>query len=116
MASNKAAKKVKVDPGEVNAPEQTPDRSEQLLGKEDVKQALQDIFTDIINGFDRQADRADDNMDWWDVYNCILGPKQAYNGQAQIFVPIVHCAIEARKTRFVNQVFPKNGSYIEAVS
>ncbi len=117
MASNKAAKKVKIDPGdEVEEPFQTPDRSEQLCKHPDVEQALQDHFTDVINGFDKQADRADDNMDWWDCYNCILGSKQVYNGSAQIFVPIVHSAIEARKTRFVNQVFPKNGRYIEAVS
>ena len=113
---SKASKKVKIDPGEVLEPLQPPDRDEQLLDREDVKEALFDIFTDIINGFDKQADRADDNMDWWDCYNCILGAKQAYNGTAQIFVPIVHSAIEARKTRFVNQVFPKNGRYIEAVS
>ena len=113
---SKASKKVKIDPGEVLEPLQPPDRDEQLLEREDVKEALFDIFTDIINGFDKQADRADDNMDWWDCYNCILGAKQSYNGTAQIFVPIVHSAIEARKTRFVNQVFPKNGRYIEAVS
>src|SRR5271166_1399875 len=113
---SKASKKVKIDPGEIDPPVQTPDRSEQLLDREDVREALQDKFTEIINGYDKQADRADDIMDLWDVYNCILGQKQAYNGNAQIFVPIVHSAIEARKTRFVNQVFPKNGRYIEAVS
>ena len=116
MAQNKAVKKIKIDPGKVAPAEQTPDRSEQLIGNPDIRQALQDIFTDVVNGFDKQADRADDTMDWWDVYNCILGQKQAYNGTSNIFVPIVHSAIEARKTRFVNQVFPKNGRYIEAVS
>src|SRR5271163_2385571 len=113
---SKAAKKVKIDPGEIDHPVHTPDRSEQLIDKDDVREARQDIFSDIISGLDKQADRADDIMDWWDVYNCILGQKQAYNGNAQIFVPIVHSAIEARKTRFVNQVFPKNGRYIEAIS
>src|SRR5271166_1527213 len=97
---SKASKKVKIDPGEIDPPVQTPDRSKQLLDREDVREALQDKFTEIINGYDKQADRADDIMDWWDVYNCILGQKQAYNGNAQIFVPIVHSAIEARKTRF----------------
>ena len=113
---SKASKKVRIDPGEVVEQVQTLDRSEQLLSNEDVCEALQEIFTDVVQGFDKQADRADDNMDWWDCFNCILGQKQAYNGNAQIFVPIVHSAIEARKTRFVNQVFPKNGRYIEAIS
>jgi hypothetical protein len=113
---SKASKKVRIDPGEVEKQVQTPDRSEQLLSNEDVREALQEIFTDVVMGFDKQADRADDTMDWWDCYNCILGQRQSYNGNAQIFVPIVHSAIEARKTRFVNQVFPKNGRYIEAIS
>lgn len=113
---SKASKKVRIDPGEIERPTQTPDRSEQLMHNEDVNDALLDIFKNVTNGFDKQADRADDTMDWWDCYNCILGQKQGYNGNAQIFVPFVHSAIEARKTRFVNQVFPKNGRYIEAVS
>jgi hypothetical protein len=113
---NEAVKKIKIDPGEIESPEQTPDRSEQLMRRENIHDALIEIFTDITMGFDKQADRADDNMDWWDCYNCILGQKQVYNGNAQIFVPIVHSAIEARKTRFVNQIFPKNGRYVEAVS
>ena len=115
MAS-KASKKVRIDPGEIDKPQQPADRSEQLMHDDAVHDALLEVFESVVGGFDKQADRADDNMDWWDVYNCILGQKQTYNGNAQIFVPIVHSAIEARKTRFVNQVFPKNGRYVEAVS
>jgi hypothetical protein len=116
---SKASKKVRFDPGEVHEPseaEESLDRSEQLIGKEAVKDALLDIFKDVLEGFDKQADRSDGLMDYWEVYNCILGPKQFYNGNSQIFVPIVHSAVEARKTRFVNQIFPKNGRYVEAVT
>src|SRR5271157_6381978 len=116
---SKAAKKIRIDPGDVREPskaEEKLDRADQLMHDQDVEEALLDIFTKIQAGFDKQADRSDDNIDYWECYNCILGNKQVYNGNAQIFVPIVHSAIEARKTRFVNQVFPKNGRYIEAVS
>src|SRR5208282_1868370 len=116
---SKAAKKIRIDPGDVREPskaEEKLDRADQLIHDPDVEEALTDIFTKIQAGFDKQADRSDDNIDYWECYNCILGNKQVYNGNAQIFVPLVHSAIEARKTRFVNQVFPKNGRYIEAVS
>ena len=92
------------------------DRADQLCGRKDVKEALLDIFKDIEKGFLEQAQRSDDNMDYWDVYNCVLGSKQFYNGNSQIFVPIVHNAVNARKTRFVNQMFPQSGRYVEVTS
>src|SRR6266702_5442898 len=52
-------------------------------------------------------------MDYWDIYHCQLGPKQFYSGNSKIFVPIVHDAVNARKTRFVNQIFPQSGKHIE---
>lgn len=117
---SKASKKVLSSPGDSvgdsRPGEEELDRAEQLMHDPAVYDALIEVFEQVINGFDKQADRADDNMDYWDCYNCILGGKQAYNGNAQMYVPFVHSAIEARKTRFVNQVFPKNGRYIEAVS
>ncbi len=116
---SKASKKVRFDPGqirELTEAEQELDRAEQLIGKESVREALEDIFDDITKGFDRQCDRSDDIMDYWDVYNCKMGPKQVYNGNTNNFVPIVHSAIEARKTRYVNQMFPRNGRYVDAIS
>lgn len=116
---SKASKKVRFDPGELREPteaEETLDRAEQLIGKENVREALEAIFEDVTKGFDRQCDRSDDILDYWDVYNCKMGPKQVYNGNSNNFVPIVHSAIEARKTRYVNQMFPRNGRYVEAVS
>ncbi len=116
---SKASKKVRFDPGqirELTKAEEELDRAEQLIGKESVREALEDIFDDITKGFDRQCDRSDDIMDYWDVYNCKMGPKQVYNGNTNNFVPIVHSAIEARKTRYVNQMFPRNGRYVDAIS
>lgn len=92
------------------------DRADQLCGIKEVEEALLDIFKDIEKGFLEQAQRSDDNMDYWDVYNCQLGPKQFYNGNSQIFVPIVYNAVNARKTRFVNQMFPQSGRYVEVTS
>jgi hypothetical protein len=84
-------------------------------GKDLRKQLLKD-YAEIEEGFIKQAQRSDDQLDWWDAYNCTLGGYQAYSGNAQIFVPIIHNAVNARATRFVNQLFPKGGRYVEAVS
>lgn len=83
---------------------------------EDLKDKLLKIYADVEKGFIDQAQRADDQMDFWDAYNCILGGFQAYSGNAQIFVPLIHNAVNARATRFVNQLFPKGGRYVEVVS
>ena len=45
-----------------------------------------------------------------------VGGGQAYSGNSQIFVPLIHNAVNARATRFVNQLFPKGGRYVEVVS
>ena len=73
-------------------------------------------FKEVMDGFQAQADRADDIMDYWDCYNCILGQDQFYNGNSEIYVPIVRNAVNARRTRFVNQIFPSSGRYIDATS
>lgn len=115
----KKPSKIRNDPGEVDKPlpeEEGLDRSEELCHKKDVREALIDIFKDIEKGFDSQSDRSDSNLDYWDVYNCELGPNQFYQGNSQIFVPIVYNAVNARKTRFVNQMFPQNGRYVEVTT
>src|SRR5262249_47721719 len=42
--------------------------------------------------------------------------KQFYSGNSKVFVPIVKNAINARKTRFTNQIFPQSGRYVECTS
>src|SRR5208283_161330 len=117
--AGKKAKKIRSDPGDVREPspkEEALDRSEDLLKKDGVEEALLDIFKDVEKGFQDQEARADDTADWWDIYNCVLGRNQVYNGNSQVFVPIVRTAIEARKTRFVNQLFPVAGRYVEVTT
>jgi hypothetical protein len=114
-----AVKKVRFDPGEItekSEAEKKLDRNEELSGKEDIKDALLEIFDEIKKGFEQQSDRSDSNMDYWDCYNCVLGNQQFYNGNSKIFVPIVYNAVNARKTRFVNQLFPVNGRYVEVTT
>ncbi|HUD11459.1 MAG TPA: hypothetical protein VMS08_03540, partial [Candidatus Saccharimonadia bacterium] len=101
------------DLDEPDLPAQTEDRKAELIDKPGVKKACLDAYKDIERGFQDQWERANYQMDYWDIYNCTLGPNQFYSGNSKIFVPIVHDAVNARKTRFVNQIFPQSGKHVE---
>jgi len=103
------------DPDDELEPE-VEDRNEELSENEDVHEALLDLYKDIERGWENQEDRTNSMMDYWDIYNCKLGSKQYYSGNSQIFLPIVHDAVKARKTRFSNQIFPQAGRYVEVTS
>jgi hypothetical protein len=81
-----------------------------------VGRQLTELFQEVEQGFQDQSTRADDIQDYWDVYNCTLNGHQFYNGNSQIYVPIVHNAVNARKTRFANQIFPTNGRNVDVTS
>src|SRR6266704_3348455 len=89
------------------------DRAAELIDKPGVEKACVTIYADVERGFQDQWERSNYQMDYWDIYNCQLGPNQFYSGNSKIFVPIVHDAVNARKTRFVNQIFPQSGKHIE---
>jgi hypothetical protein len=91
-------------------------RGKDISKRPKIRDELLKTFKDIEKGFRDQWERANDQLDYWDVYNCKIGPKQFYSGNAKIFVPIVKNAIDARKTRFTNQIFPQGGRYVEVVS
>jgi hypothetical protein len=91
-------------------------RDEDISRLPQIKAKLLKLFDEIDKGFEAQRERADEIMDYWDVYNCVLGPKQFYNGNSKLYVPIVKVAINARKTRFVNQMFPQNGRFVDVTS
>lgn len=91
-------------------------RKDDLSRKAGVKKQLLDLFKEVEKGFEDQSSRSDDILDYWDVYNCHLTGKQFYNGTSKIYVPIVHNAVNARKTRFTNQIFPQSGRYVETTS
>jgi hypothetical protein len=103
-----------VDTDKENAKEE--DRDAQLCGVDEIHDALVELYDDIEGGFNNQADRSDDIMDYWDLYNCKMGGRQAYAGNSKIFVPIITNAVNARKTRFTNQIFPQSGRNVECTT
>ena len=91
-------------------------RDDELSTRPKVHKRLLEVFRDVEKGFADQRDRSDQNIDYWEIYNNVLGDRQFYNGTSQIFLPITHDAIEARKTRFCNQIFPRSGRYVEVTT
>lgn len=91
-------------------------RDDELGKRLKIREHLLKMFTDIENAFIDQHQRSDDILDYWECYNCQLGARQFYDGNSKIFVPIVKNAIKARKTRFLNQIFPQAGRYVEVTT
>jgi hypothetical protein len=92
------------------------ERSADISKRKGVRKQLKELFKDVEEGFSDQSERADDCQDYWDIYNCKLTGRQFYNGNSQIFVPIVKNAVRARKTRFTNQIFPQSQRCVEVTS
>lgn len=91
-------------------------RDEELSTLKYVREKFLDVIKDVDKGISDQRTRTDDILDQWDAYQCILGRKQFYNGNSQVYVPIITDAVNARKTRFTNQIFPPNERCVEVTS
>ena len=92
------------------------DRDEELSTNKAIEETLLEVFKDVEQGFQRQMERSDEISDYWDLYNSKLNDHQFYNGNSRIFVPITYDAVNARKTRFVNQLFPVTGRFVEVTT
>jgi hypothetical protein len=94
----------------------TATRKDELSTKPKIREKLLKLYKAIDKAWQDAADRIDMTSDYWDLWFCKLNDKQFYNGNSQVFVPIIRDAVEARTTRFTNQVFPVNGRYVEVVT
>jgi len=92
------------------------ERDEELCRDEDIREQVLDAMKTTATAFRGQWDRGNDQLDYWDCYNCQLTGRQNYAGNAQIFVPIVKTAVDARRTRFVNQMFPRSGRNVDVIT
>ncbi len=91
-------------------------RKTELSKRKSIKDDLLKVYEGIEKQFGEASTRINDALDYWDCYNCVLNENQFYNGNSQAYVPIIHDAVQARKTRFVNQVFPQSGRYVEVTT
>lgn len=96
--------------------EEIPSRSAQLCNRDDLQHDFTELYKEIEKGFEEQSQRSDDIADYWDCYNSKVNHNQYYAGVSQAYVPIVYDAVEARKTRFINQIFPQTNRYLDVTS
>lgn len=92
------------------------DRKKDWSKNREVKEQLADLYQSVVKGFENKSTQADIIEECWDVYNCKMTNHQQYSGNSQIYVPLVTDAVDARKTRFTNTLFPKSGRYCDVVS
>jgi len=83
---------------------------------EDIEEQLVKLHERVRKAFEDQKERTDELAEYWDVYNCKINEHQFYAGDSKVYVPIVNSAIQARKTRFVNQIFPQSKRHVEAIT
>lgn len=91
-------------------------RDDELTGDKKLAEKVRDLMKDVSSGFQAQWERGNDQIDYWDIFDCQLSGRQAYAGNSTIYLPIVHEAVNARTTRFVNQIFPRSGRNVECIS
>ena len=91
-------------------------RRADISRRKSIRDELLKRFEAVEEGYRNQFTRSNEQQDFWDIYNCQLTSKQFYVGNSKIFVPIIHNAINARKTRFTNQIFPQAGRYVEVTA
>jgi hypothetical protein len=93
------------------------DLGKELSNQKAIQEQCEKTYQKVKQSFKDQQDRVNDQIDFWDIYNCKLNHNQSYESSiSRIYVPIVHSAVEARVTRFTNQIFPQNGRYVEMVT
>lgn len=98
------------------AKRKTTTRKTDLSSREVISKELLDAFDDIDGGFQDQWERTNKQIDYWALYDCKPIDNQVYDGNAKLFAPLIQDAVNARKTRFVNQIFPQAGRCVEVTS
>ena len=91
------------------------DRKKDYAEYKYVRKQLSKLYEAVEKGFEDKGEQTNLINECWDVYNCTLNENQGYNGASQVYVPVVRDAMNARKTRFVNTLFPQNGRYADVV-
>ena len=92
------------------------DRDAELTTRKSIREDAEEIIGDVDKGFERKKERAEAIKDHWNAYENKLSDRQFYNGTSMIAVPFIHDAVEARKTRFANQLFPPSSKFVEVVT
>lgn len=91
-------------------------RDDELCHDTKIKERVIDLMKDVSKGFEAQWERGNDQLDFWDMYDQVMSPRQAYSGNSQVYLPIVYQAVEARAVRVVNKLFPRSQRSVDCIS
>lgn len=116
MADGSTAPVIEDDAEESPKPKKKTALDTELGGRKKIAETLCELYEKIDGAFKKAAPRINDQIDYWHIYNCEMTDNQSYNGTASVYVPLVRDAIDARVTRFTNQVFPQSGRNIQIVT
>lgn len=93
------------------------EKPKNYASNKDLQEKCAKLYDQIVTGFrEEKKDQNDSIEECWDIYNCELGDDQQYDGDSQIYEPIVHDAVEARRKRFTGMTFPNVGNNLEVIS
>lgn len=93
------------------------DKIKNLAGNKKLQEKCAKLYIQVVNGFEEEKkDQNQSIEECWDIFNCELGDNQQYDGDSQIYEPIVHDAVEARRKRFTGMTFPNVGNNLEVIS
>jgi len=93
-----------------------PDRNDELSGRKDIRDQVFKLHAKVNKAFENQNSRTNDALDNWEAFRLKLGDRQFYNGNSRVYIPFVRDAVDARQTRFSNQLFPVSGRFVEVTT
>lgn len=91
-------------------------KDKNYASKKKLRDAAAVFYPDVVSAFDEKKDQSSGIDRFWDIYNCKLTSQQMYDGDSQVYVPVVHDAIEAITKRNTSMLFPTVGNKIEVIS
>lgn len=95
------------------------DRAADLSKSKKLQEKALKIFSAIRKGFDNMRTRVETIDSAWDVYNCVYdGAKQSYRSTHSnpATLPVTRVGVDARVTRYTNQLFPNSSRHVDVVS
>lgn len=84
--------------------------------KEKLREAAYKIYQRAVDAFKEKEPRSGDIDNYWDIYNGTLNANQQYDGDSQVFIPVVRDCVEARVKRYTSMLMPPYGKTIEVIS
>lgn len=84
--------------------------------KKSLREKADKLYENVVAAFKDKDEQSKGIDNYWDIYNCKLTDNQKYEGDSQVFVPVVRDGIEARVKRYTSMLMPNTGRTIDVIS